>query len=167
MLQRRLVFALCILAITAAPLGAQRISAADSAEAARLFSARQWADAAKLFDRMVRADSTRVREWMQLGFSLDSLGRRSEALRAYEGARRSGGPLAPAMFQLARTHAALGADDRALAYLDSAAANGFGRFEVLRDDVGFARLRGRDPYRRTLARIESNRFPCRTNAEAR
>ena len=167
MLQRRSVLTLGILIITATPLGAQQASSADSAEASRLVSARRWADAANVLERMVRADSTRMRAWMQLGISLDSLGRRNDALRAYEGARRSGGPLAPAMFQLARTHAALGADDRALAYLDSAAANGYGGFETLRDDAGFAKIRGRDQYRRALARIEGNRFPCRTNAETR
>src|SRR5688500_10033933 len=91
----------------ASPLGAQGFSPADSAEASRLFAARKWAEAAVLYDRLTRADSTRAGGWMRLGTALDSLGRRTEALRAYEGARRSGGAPAPAMYQLAKTHAAL------------------------------------------------------------
>jgi tetratricopeptide (TPR) repeat protein len=152
---------------TATSLRAQSAIAADSAEGARLFAARKWADAARVYERITRADSTRPGAWMRLGTALDSLGRRTDALRAYEGARRSGAPVAPAMYQIARTHAALGATERALAYLDSAAANGYQGLDVLRGAPEFARLRGVDQYKRSLARIESNRFPCRTNPAAR
>ena len=154
-------------AVAAVPLDAQRVSPADSAEAGRLFAVGKWAEAAVLYEKITRADSSRPAAWMRLGTALDSLGRRRDALRAYEGARRSGGPPGPAMYQLARTHAALGTADRALAYLDSAAANGYGGLDALRGAREFDAMRGDDRYRRALARVESNRFPCRTNPAAR
>ena len=167
-LHRQLPVALFLLtALTSFPLGAQRISPADSAEANRLFGARKWAEAAVLYDRITRADSTRSAAWMRLGTALDSLGRRADAVRAYEGARRSGGPPAPALFQLARTHASLGATDRALAYLDSAASSGYRGLDALRAARDFDRLRDQARYRQAFARVESNRYPCRSNAEVR
>ena len=84
-----------IAAFASSPAAAQRVSPADSAEANRLFAARKWAEAAVVYDRITRADSTRSGAWMRLGTAFDSLGRRSEAVRAYEGARKSGGPVAP------------------------------------------------------------------------
>ena len=164
---RTILSALVVSLLSASALSAQRISPADSAEAARLFLAGKWAEAAVAYDRITRADSTRPGAWMRLGTALDSLGRRGDAVRAYEGARRSGGPVAPPMYQLARSHAALGSADRALAYLDSAATNGYGGLDALRNAPEFARLRDHDQFRRALARVELNRFPCRTTAEVR
>jgi tetratricopeptide (TPR) repeat protein len=156
-----------LLVATTSPLLAQPSISADSAEAARFFAEGNWAGAAKVYDRITRADSTRLGAWMRLGTALDSLGRRRDAIRAYEGARRSGAPVAPAMFQLARAHAALGAGDRAVAYLDSAATNGYQGLDALRSAPELAPLRERPQYRAALARVESNRFPCRTNPQAR
>jgi tetratricopeptide (TPR) repeat protein len=119
-----LAIALLQFAIVSA-LAGQPVSAADSAAAARLFSTGKWADAAKAYERITRGAGAAPGAWMRLGFALDSLGRRTDALRAYEGARHAGAQPAPVMFQLARTHAALGAADRALAYLDSAATYGY------------------------------------------
>ena len=167
LLRRFPIAVLLIAAPGSLPLGAQRVSPADSAEATRLFAARKWAEAAVLYERIAHADSTRSGAWMRLGTALDSLGRRADAVRAYEGARRSGGPVAPALFQLARAHASLGATTRALAYLDSAAANGYQGFDALRTAPELEGLRGNERYRQALARVESNRYPCRTNPEVR
>ena len=159
--------ALLITTLASVPLGAQRVSPADSAEANRLFAARKWAEAALVYERITRADSTRAGAWMRLGTALDSLGRRVDAVRAYEGARRSGGPAAATLYQLARSHASLGVANRALAYLDSAAANGYAGFDALRNAREFDSIRGNERYRQALARVETNRYPCRTNAEVR
>ena len=159
--------ALLITTLASLPLGAQRVSPADSAEANRLFAARKWDEAALLYERITLADSTRAGAWMRLGTALDSLGRRADAVRAYEGARRSGGPAAPTLYQLARSHASLGVSSRALAYLDSAAANGYAGFDALRNAREFDSIRGSERYRQALARVETNRYPCRTNAEVR
>jgi tetratricopeptide (TPR) repeat protein len=167
-LHRPLSIATLLLAVAASlPLDAQRVQPADSAEANRLFSTRKWADAAVLYDRITRADSTRSGAWVRLGVSLDSLGRRADAVRAYEGARRSGAPVAPALYQLARAHASLGATDRALAYLDSAATNGYSGFDALRAAREFDVVRSGDRFRAALARVEGNRYPCRTSPEVR
>ncbi len=168
MMFTRLLSTLLLSSVTATSLlHAQRSIAADSAEAARLFSERKWAEAARVYERIARADSTRRGAWMRLGATFDSLGRRPEALRAYERARGTAGPVAPVMFQLARTHAALGAADRALVYLDSAAGSGFGGLDAMRTAPELAELRTTDRYRTLIRRVEANRFPCRSSTEAR
>ncbi len=156
-----------VAAFASSPVVAQRVSPADSAEANQLFAARKWAEAAVVYERITRADSTRSGAWMRLGTAFDSLGRRTEAVRAYEGARKSGGPVAPALYHLARTHASLGASARAFAYLDSAATSGFSGFDALRTAREFEAMRGQERYRQALTRVENNRYPCRTNAEVR
>jgi hypothetical protein len=152
--------------VRGASLGAQTVSA-DSAEGARLFAARKWAEAATVYARVTRADSTRTGAWMRLGTALDSVGRHADALRAYEGARRAGGPVGQILFQLARTHASLGSSDRASAYLDSAATNGFSGFDALKAAPELAKIRSTAGYASALARVEQNRYPCRTSPEAR
>jgi tetratricopeptide (TPR) repeat protein len=146
---------------------AQSTAAPDSATAARLFASRQWTDAARAYDAITRSGAASSLAWIRLGQSLDSLGRRGESIRAYEQARRAGAPVAPTLFQLARSHAALGATDRALAYLDSAATNGYAGLAILTGAPELAALRARPEYARAHASIERNRFPCRTDSNVR
>jgi tetratricopeptide (TPR) repeat protein len=150
----------------AAPWSLTSAQGATIASADSAIQAGDWATAAKRFEAITARDSTGGYAWLRLGAARHSLGDFRGAIQALEHARRIGFQPVAVRFRLARAYARLGARDRALALLDSAAQGGLPP-QLIQGEHDFDGVRGDARFASIVAAAESARYPCRAMPEAK
>src|SRR6478672_6681688 len=101
-------------------------TSATSADSA--FRKSDWAAAASAYEQIASRDTTNGQAWFRLGFSYQSLGQYSNALRAFTHAKALGFQPVSVRYRLGRVYAKLNDANHAFELLDSAVAMAPGNF---------------------------------------
>jgi tetratricopeptide (TPR) repeat protein len=157
---RALAFVILTILVTALPAAAQDDAEPSLEErAGAAFTASEWAEAFRLYSELTGASPENPAAWLRLGAAaLNAERDPGVALAAYEKALELGAPEGPALYGIARAHAAAGDAEPALATLERLAEQGpaLGVALRLRSEDDFDPLRGTERF----ADAEKRLTPC-------
>ncbi|MCA8954111.1 MAG: DUF2911 domain-containing protein [Planctomycetes bacterium] len=125
-----------------------------------------WQAAAASFKKAVELDPEDGTSWQLLGYSLHADGRLDEALPIHQKAAEFAGVAPVASYNVACVYALKGDKDKALTWLEKAAAVGFDRPEHIANDPDMDPLRADPRFAAALAKIEANGGPDRVQVYA-
>ena len=160
MLNRSLVSCVCILVMTffsptgwaqeTKTAGPGKQSAVTGADAAIFFRQRDWARAAEAYSKVVASNPHDGQNWANYAFSLYSLKRYDEAIKAFEKQADLGFQPATATYNIACSHALAGSKPEAMAALEKALETGFDQDNLLLSDSDLESLRGDPRFKKLL-----------------
>ena len=132
------------------PAGSGKRPAVTGADAAIFFKARDWARAAEAYSKVVASNPHDGQNWANYAFSLYSLKRYDEAIKAFEKQGDLGFQPATATYNIACSHSLAGRKPEALAALEKAIETGFDRDNLLLSDSDLDSLRGDPRFKKLL-----------------
>jgi ketosteroid isomerase-like protein/tetratricopeptide (TPR) repeat protein len=151
MIAKRSLSCVLFLAIACAAASAQtqlakskasrKVTTVVAADALTYFRAKDWARAADAYKAVVATNPHDGQNWSNYGFSLHSLKRYEQAIKAFEKAANLGFRPEVATYNIACAHALLGHNEEALTWLRKALEIGFNQDELLRTDTDLDSLR--------------------------
>jgi len=143
------------------PGGAQETGEASVADqAATHYQAQKWEAAAAAYEQVVAQQPANGRAWTRLGVARYSLKQYREAIQAYEEADMIGSAPQFVRYGLGASHAALGEQDEAFAWLAKAVEAGYGNVQQLESDEVLDPLRADARFAEVLQGARINLRPC-------
>lgn len=155
-----------LMLLSARSLIAQTASSTTTTpEADALFAAQKWSESAPAYDALTKTNPNNGRVWYRLGYSLHSMGKYNEAVRAFQRSVEIGNnPLV--MYNLACAYARLGDKDKAFEWLSKSLNAGFVAPQ-LSTDSDLAGLHADSRFKEVTAAAARLSRPCEFSAEYR
>lgn len=121
---RPLLLGVLVLLLAQSATGQTGSSTPATPEADALFAAQKWNESAPAYEALTKTNPNNGRAWYRLGYSLHSMGKYDQAVRAFQRSIEIGNnPLV--MYNLACAHARLGDRDKAFEWLNKSMNAGF------------------------------------------
>ena len=163
--RRSLLLGILMLLLTRTAPGQAAQSNAATPEADALFAAQKWSESAAAYEAVTKTNPNNGRAWYRLGFSLHSMGKYDQAVRAFQRSVEIGkNPLV--MYNLACAYARLGDKDKAFEWLGKSVTAGFVA-PNLGSDPDLEGLHSDARFKELTARADRQSRPCEFTPEYR
>jgi tetratricopeptide (TPR) repeat protein len=145
----------------------QSVTAEMRTQANDFYQRRDWLNAAAAYEAITRLEPSNAGAWARRSHALHSLGKYKEAIAAAEHSLSINDQQPMTHFNLARSHARLGENDKAFESLNNAIEAGFSQVEMLNTETELASLRDDPRFKQLASRAAVNARPCAARPEYR